>query len=136
LNNLQSTLACLQPLSDNATNPVPKVTATIPVTPVREPVRRDTDNVSKPAESVSEVIPSMAEKTKKVFTHACILFTCWMPDVSIYSQEFSFPHNQANPYLTHATLSICAHLTRTGGFKMTNSFQAHECGISRLVDMF
>ena len=70
MNNLQSTLACLQPLSDNTSNPqpVPVVTATIPVTPAREPVTHDTDSVRKPAEPVNEVLPTMAGKTKKVAT--------------------------------------------------------------------
>jgi len=43
-------------------------TATIPVTPVREPVRHDTDTVSKPAEPVSEILPTVVGKAKKVVT--------------------------------------------------------------------
>jgi len=41
-------------------------TTTIPVTPVQEPARHDTDNVSKFVEPVNEALPSMTGKTKKV----------------------------------------------------------------------
>lgn len=125
LNNLQSTLAGLQPLSDSngRLQPVP-VSNAARRTPAQDSSRHDIATTDNPVETqlvsntesaepqlVNEALTSSIGKTKK---------------------DFTFPHNQANPYLSQ-TLPVCAHLTRTGGFKMTQSFQAHDCAISRIV---
>ncbi|KAL5486398.1 hypothetical protein EMCRGX_G018868 [Ephydatia muelleri] len=41
------------------------------------------------------------------------------------------PDDPSNPYLS-AKLPQCAHLTRTGGFQLTNQFQAHDFAVSNV----
>ena len=40
------------------------------------------------------------------------------------------PDKGVNPYLSK-NRAPCAHLTRTGGFRLTNTIEAHELAVSR-----